>query len=174
MKKYFVAGLSFIVFSSVGLQNMTVFAESQVIKEEGTVKSEDISQEDIEKIDNVTAKDVVEHAKKLGYNPELIWTRQELQEAYQSIQTRAGVNRLITMSNDLKYLYMSSFTAKLALSGGAAAVAALFPGIGVSIIAAAVTIIVAERINLYRGIIVRLSRNKTTNLLVPTAVWQQG
>ncbi len=42
---------------------MTVFAESQVIKEEGTVKSEDISQEDIEKIDNVTAKDVVEHAK---------------------------------------------------------------------------------------------------------------
>lgn len=63
MKKYFVAGLSFIVFGSVGLQNMTVFAESQVIKEEGTVKSEDISQEDIEKIDNVTAKDVVEHAK---------------------------------------------------------------------------------------------------------------
>ncbi|EME8252778.1 hypothetical protein K6J32_001111 [Enterococcus faecium] len=63
MKKYFVAGLSFIVFSSVGLQNMTVFVESQVIKEEGTVKSEDISQEDIEKIDNVTAKDVVEHAK---------------------------------------------------------------------------------------------------------------
>lgn len=63
MKKYFVAGLSFIVFSSVGLQNMIVFAESQVIKEEGTVKSEDISQEDIEKIDNVTAKDVVEHAK---------------------------------------------------------------------------------------------------------------
>ncbi|HFC9121932.1 TPA: hypothetical protein QFT95_002076 [Enterococcus faecium] len=63
MKKYFVAGLSFIVFSSVGLQNMTVFAEIQVIKEEGTVKSEDISQEDIEKIDNVTAKDVVEHAK---------------------------------------------------------------------------------------------------------------
>lgn len=55
--------MSFIVFSSVGLQNMTVFAESQVIKEEGTVKSEDISQEDIEKIDNVTAKDVVEHAK---------------------------------------------------------------------------------------------------------------
>ena len=167
MKKYFVAGLSFIVFSSVGLQNMTVFAESQVIKEEGTVKSEDISQEDIEKIDNVTCK-------KLGYNPELIWTRQELQEAYQSIQTRAGVNRLITMSNDLKYLYMSSFTAKLALSGGAAAVAALFPGIGVSIIATAVTIIIAERINLDRGIIVRLSRNKTTNLLVPTAVWQQG
>lgn len=63
MKKYFVAGLSFIAFSSVGLQNMTVFAESQVIKEEGTVKSEDISQEDIEKIYNVTAKDVVEHAK---------------------------------------------------------------------------------------------------------------
>lgn len=97
-----------------------------------------------------------------------------MQEAYQSIQTRAGVNRLITMSNDLKYLYMSSFTAKLALSGGAAAVAALFPGIGFSIIATAVTIIIAERINLDRGIIVRLSRNKTTNLLVPTAVWQQG
>ncbi|MCS5464932.1 hypothetical protein NWO25_11600 [Enterococcus lactis] len=128
MKKYFVAGLSFIVFSSVGLQNMTVFAESQVIKEEGTVKSEDISQEDIEKLITSQLKMWL-NMQKLGYNPELIWTRQELQEAYQSIQTRAGVNRLITMSNDLKYLYMSSFTAKLALSGGAAAVAALFPGI---------------------------------------------
>lgn len=174
MKKYLVVGLSFIVFSSAILPSTVVFAENQVTTEDFTVKSEDITQEDIEQINNVTARDVVEHAKKIGYDPELIWTPEELQEAYQPIQTRAGVNRLITMSNDLKYLYLNSFTAKLALSGGATAVAALFPGIGVSIIAAAVTIIIAEKINLDRGIIIRLSRNKTTNLLIPTAVWQQS
>ena len=173
MKKYFVAGLSFIVFSSVGLQNMTVLLKVKLLKKKAQLNLKISLKKTLKKLITSQLKMWL-NMQKLGYNPELIWTRQELQEAYQSIQTRAGVNRLITMSNDLKYLYMSSFTAKLALSGGAAAVAALFPGIGVSIIATAVTIIIAERINLDRGIIVRLSRNKTTNLLVPTAVWQQG
>ncbi|MBA6028273.1 hypothetical protein H2618_14155, partial [Staphylococcus aureus] len=72
-----------------------------------TVRSEDITQDVIDQIESVTAKDVVEYAKKLGYNPEDIWTKEELDAVYSPIQPRADVNKMVEMSNDLKYLYMS-------------------------------------------------------------------
>lgn len=121
----------------------------------------------------MTAKDVVEYAKKLGYNPEDIWTKEELDAVYSPIQPRADVNKMVEMSNDLKYLYMSSFTAKLAVTAGSAAIGALFPGVGASIVAAAVGLIISENVNFDNGIVVRLTRDKTTHILIPTAAWSQ-
>lgn len=75
------------------------------------------------------------------------------------------------MSNDLKYLYMSSFIVKLVFFGGVVVVVVLFFGIGVLIIVIVVIIIIVERINFDRGIIVRFFRNKIINLFVFIVVW---
>lgn len=187
MKKAIILGLSVITLGTVlvpGISGINSVAHADELTTIGetpsysstafTVKSEDITQEVIDQIESVTAKDVVEYAKKLGYNPEDIWTKEELDAVYSPIKLRRGTDRMITMSNDLKYLYMSSFTAKLAVTAGGAAIAGLFPGIGVSILGAAVGLIIAENINLDKGIIVRLTRNKNTHLLIPTAVWEQN
>lgn len=186
MKKVLILGLSVITLGSIitpGIlgSHSVAYAEEVTTTSESnsnnssvyTVRSEDITQDVIDQIESVTAKDVVEYAKKLGYNPEDIWTKEELDAVYSPIQPRAGVNKMVEMSNDLKYLYMSSFTAKLAVTAGSAAIGALFPGVGASILAAAVGLIISENVNFDNGIVVRLTRDKTTHILIPTAVWSQ-
>lgn len=186
MKKVLILGLSVITLGSIitpgilGAHSVAYAEEVTTTSESNsnnssvyTVRSEDITQDVIDQIESVTAKDVVEYAKKLGYNPEDIWTKEELDAVYSPIQPRADVNKMVEMSNDLKYFYMSSFTAKLAVTVGSAAIGALFPGVGASIVAAAVGLIISENVNFDNGIVVRLTRDKTTNILIPTAVWSQ-
>ena len=51
-----------------------------------------------------------------GYDPEDIWTKEEIEMNTRSVMLRRGVNKMIVMSNDLKYLYLDSSYSKSSVS----------------------------------------------------------
>ncbi|MBU5359367.1 hypothetical protein KQI19_14765 [Enterococcus gallinarum] len=150
--------------------------ENEYVDEEGTygVLLEYLSDEVIAEITSITFQDLMNLAIEKGYDPEDIWTKEEIEMNTRSVMLRRGVNKMIVMSNDLKYLYLDSSYSKAALALGVGALSSLFsPIAGVfASTAAAFLIDKAGSVDLNKGVIIRFSRNKA-HLLVPTAIWTQ-
>ncbi|WP_279282024.1 hypothetical protein [Enterococcus gallinarum] len=150
--------------------------ENEYVDEEGTygVPLEYLSDEVIAEITSITFQDLMNLAIEKGYDPEDIWTKEEIEMNTRSVMLRRGVNKMIVMSNNLKYLYLDSSYSKAALALGVGALSSLFSPIAGAFASTAAAFLIdkAGSVDLNKGVIIRFSRNKA-HLLVPTAIWTQ-